>query len=134
MKHFIFRFLVLVLLVCSPALACFGPKLYVGVPAGADGEILYALVSLYVKEKTGVESVSVELKGESGVELIRQEKVDLAFVPAGTEGAEGLLAIAGGPLLVSGPRPLNDLQFTTCGSSPPRSKTVRRRPPRSAGC
>ncbi len=112
MNRLSLRVLVL-LLFCAPASACFGPKLYVGVPSGADGEILYALVSLYVKEKTGVESVSVPLEGEGGVELIRQEKIDMAFAGAPADGAEAILEIAGGPLMVSGPRPLNDLQFTT---------------------
>lgn len=98
----------------APAMACFGPKLYVGVAADPRQETLFALVSLYVAEKTGVvsERVTLAAAADAGPEL-RAEKVDLAFAQAPVPGAETLLAIPGYPVLASGPRPLNDLQFTT---------------------
>ena len=44
---------------------------------------------------------------------LRAERIDMAFAAAPVAGAETLLAIPGYPLLVSGTRPLTDLQFTT---------------------
>lgn len=101
-------------LTALPAAACFGPKLYVGVAADPRQELLFALVSLYVVEKTGVESERVTLmdRADPGAEL-RAERIDMAFAAAPVAGAETLLAIPGYPLLVSGSRPLTDLQFTT---------------------
>ncbi|NJC87595.1 MAG: hypothetical protein FIB02_03545 [Desulfuromonas sp.] len=106
--------IVLTALTVAPAAACFGPKLYVGVTAGPRQEMLFALVSLYVQEKTGVES---ERKGLSIADdpgrALAAEQVDLVFAAAPLSGAETVLAIPGYPVLVSGSRPLNDLQFTT---------------------
>jgi len=104
----------LTVMVAAPATACFGPKLYVGVAADPRQEMLFALVSLYVVEKTGVESERVILAADiaPGTELLA-ERVDLAFAAAPVAGAETLLAIPGYPLLAGGSRPLNDLQFTT---------------------
>lgn len=98
----------------GPAVACFGPKLYIGVAAEPRQELLFALVSLYVAEKTGVESEKVALPAaaEPAVEL-RAERVDLVFAAKAITSAETLLAVPGYPLLVSGVRPLTDLQFTT---------------------
>jgi len=105
--------LVLVLAVL-PALACFGPKLYLSVAAEPRQELLFAVVSLYVQEKTGVESEAVELAaGVDPAAELRVERVDMVFVAAPVDDAETLLAVAGYPLLVAGPRPLTDLQFTT---------------------
>ncbi len=101
-------------LTALPAAACFGPKLYVGVAADQRQELLFALVSLYVVEKTGVESERVPLmdRADPGADL-RTDRIDMAFAAAPVAGAETLLAIPGYPLLVSGARPLTDLQFTT---------------------
>lgn len=98
----------------APVAACFGPKLYIGVAAEPRQELLFAAVSLYVREKTGVESERVVLApaADPGAEL-RAERVDLAFAPAAVAGADTLFAAPGYPLLVSGARPLTDLQFTT---------------------
>lgn len=104
----------LTILAAAPAAACFGPKLYVGVAAEPRQEMLFALVSLYVVEKTGVESERVPLTvADDPGKMLAAERVDLTFAPAPVSGVETLLAIPGYPLLVSGSRPLNDLQFTT---------------------
>jgi hypothetical protein len=104
----------LMVLAVAPAAACFGPKLYVGVAADPRQELLFALISLYVVEKTGVESERLLLAaGESPATALAEERVDLALTAAPIEGAETLLAVPGYPLLASGPRPLTDLQFTT---------------------
>lgn len=106
--------LLLAAVFAAPAESCFGPKLYIGVFADPRQELLFAAVSLYIQEKTGVESEKVALApaADPGAEL-RAERVDLAFAPAAVAGAEALLAVPGYPLLVSGARPLTDLQFTT---------------------
>lgn len=104
---------ILLLLLCAvPALACFGPKLYIGVEPGARGDLAFALVSLYVKEKTGVEAVRVELAAATAAAAIAQgETVDLALAPAGNAG--GVLTFADGMTLIAGHRLRDDLQFTT---------------------
>ena len=106
--------IVLTVAAVAPAAACFGPKLYIGVAAEPRQELLFAAVSLYIQEKTGVECEKVVLApaADPGAEL-RAERVDLAFAPAVVAGADTLLAIPGYPLLASGTRPLTDLQFTT---------------------
>lgn len=104
----------LAVLITVPAAACFGPKLYVGVAAEPRQELLFALVALYVVEKTGVASERVVLPvGEEAGRALAAERVDLAFAAAPVAGAETLLVVPGYPLLVSGARPLTDLQFTT---------------------
>lgn len=104
----------LTVLIVTPAAACFGPKLYVGVAADSRQELLYAVVSLYVVEKTGVESERVPLtEADDPGRALAAEKVDMAFAALPVAGAETLLAIAGYPQLASGARPLTDLQFTT---------------------
>lgn len=106
--------LFLVLLAAHPAVACYGPKLFVGATADPRQELLFAVVTLYVQEKTGVESARVTLAaGADPAAELRGERVDLAFAAAAVPGAETLLAVPGYPLLVSGSRPLTDLQFTT---------------------
>lgn len=100
-----------VLLFSLPVSACFGPKLYVGVGMGAEQELLYALTALYLKEKTGVETERVALDGRDPLAEIAAQRLDLAFTAA-TDGTV-LLDMPGLPRLVSGPRPLEDLQFTT---------------------
>lgn len=106
--------ILLILLAFVPAQACFGPKLQVGMGQGADYELLYALVSLYVQEKTGVECDRVEIApGEKGLDLITADKVDLAFVPDDAPLDSRAFYSPGLPVLLSGKRPLQDLQFTT---------------------
>ena len=104
----------LLALTALPATACFGPKLYLGVAADSRQELLFAVVTLYVQEKTGVESERVTLipGADPGAEL-RQDRVDLVFAAAPVNGFEPLLAIPGYPLLLGGSRPFSDLQFTT---------------------
>lgn len=103
-----------VLVQAAPALGCFGPKLYIGSPATAQGDLLFELVALYVKEKTGTESLRVVLKqGDDPLSLLREEKIDLAFAAAAKGAEPALLQVLGLPVLVAGKRPLADLQFTT---------------------
>ena len=107
-------FVILLLLIALPASACFGPKLYFGSDAGEEGELLFYLVSIYVKEKTGVESTRIEMTGEqTALELLLQEKVDLVFAPVDSEQWSHLLSVGDQLFLLSGPRPTGDLQFTT---------------------
>lgn len=103
----------LIALVCSPVQACFGPKLFVGVGTGAQDEALFAVITLYVQEKTGVESTRVVLeKGQDPLTLLAGKKVDLAFVLLDSLDNTAF-QIAGLPLLATGKRPLEELQFTT---------------------
>ena len=102
------------LLFSVPAGACFGPKLYFGTMPGANGELLYHLVALYVKEKTGVESVRVELKPEQTVVcLLQDEKIDFGFSRTASSKWPTLLTIGDQLFLLHGPRPTDNLQFTT---------------------
>lgn len=104
----------LVVLTCLPAQACFGPKLFVSAGQGNQGEALFALVTLYVQEKTGVESTRVEIEeGQNPVELLSAEKADLIFVLTDETIDNTVLIIEGLPVLVTGKRPLEELQFTT---------------------
>lgn len=106
--------LAVAVLTANHAAACFGPKLYIGVATEPRQELLFAMVSLYVQEKTGVESEKVLLPATADpAGELRAERVDLVFAPAAVAGAETLLALPGEPLLASGSRPLTDLQFTT---------------------
>ena len=104
----------LVMLACLPAQACFGPKLFVGVGQGGQSEALFALVTLYVQEKTGVESKRVEIeKGQNPLALLSNEKADLVLVLADETLDNTVFHIVGLPLLATGKRPLEELQFTT---------------------
>lgn len=105
-------FLLLLLFVPAGASACFGPKLYLGVGSDPASDLLYAVVSLYIKEKTGTETVRVPLEGKDPLREIREERLDMAFVPAGGSTTV-LLQVKGWPVLASGKRPLEELQFTT---------------------
>ena len=103
------------LVTVAPGSACFGPKLYVGVGQGPEAEVMFALVTLYTQEKTGVESLRVDLEQQKDplVEL-REERLDLTFIPSEEAiGRETLLALPEYPALVAGMRPLEELQFTT---------------------
>jgi len=102
------------LLTCLPASACFGPKLYVGVGPAPEQRLLFELAALYVKEKTGTESERVEVAGAvEALQKLQAEQLDLVVLADGPE-ADGavLLTVPGDVRLLSGPRPLNDLQFT----------------------
>ncbi len=106
--------LLLAVLVCVPVQACFGPKLFVGVGQGDHNEVLYSLVSLYVEEKTGVESTRVDIaEGQNPLQLLTDEKADLVFIPSMDSADNSVLQISGLPFLVTGRRPMEELQFTT---------------------
>ncbi len=106
--------LILLIFISSPAGACFGPKLFVGTPSGEDGELLFHLVSIYIKEKTGVESLRQELAAKQTAEgLLQQEEVDLVFAPQQSPNWNSLFQVGEQLFLLSGPRPTQDLQFTT---------------------
>ena len=105
--------LLIILLSGSVASACFGPKLYLGVDDTEQSRLLTALVSLYVREKTGTETVLVPLEGKSVRQLLDAEKIDYGFSGTGEEGYATLLMVDGVPSLVSGPRIPGELQFTT---------------------
>ena len=112
--NFIVASVLLAVLISGPVQACFGPKLFVGAGSTTQQELLYALVTLYVQEKTGVESTRVEVDvSENPLDLLSAEKVDLVFVPANKSINEAVFKLSDLPPLVSGPRPINDLQFTT---------------------
>lgn len=104
--------LFLLLILPSGVSACFGPKLYIGTEADPRSDVLYALVSLYVKEKTGTETVRVPLQGKDPLREIREERVDMALLLSG-DFDPVLLRVSGWPPLASGRRPLEELQFTT---------------------
>jgi hypothetical protein len=103
----------MLLLLAAPAGACFGPKLYFGTGEGVQADILHAVVSLYIKEKTGTEMVRVPLDGKDPTVELRGESLDLALLPPATNWSPILLTVPGWPVLVSGRRPLEDLQFST---------------------
>ena len=111
---FLVGIVLLAVLVSTPAQSCFGPKLFVGAGSTTQQELLYALVSLYVQEKTGVESTRVEVGvRKNQLDLLSAKKVDLVFVPVNESVNETVFQLSDLPPLVAGPRPVNDLQFTT---------------------
>jgi len=111
---FLVGIVLLAVLVSPPAQACFGPKLFVGAGSTTQQELLYALVSLYVQEKTGVESTRVEVGvSQNPLDLLSAEKVDLVFVPVNESTNKAVFQLSDLPPLLAGPRPVNDLQFTT---------------------
>lgn len=107
--------LALVLAVFSPpADACFGPKLYVAAVAEPRQQALVAVATLYVREKTGVESAYVALgAGADPLAELSQERADLVCAAVPSDPAGVLLAVPGYPALVGGTRVFADLQFTT---------------------
>ena len=114
MRSLSFFFLFLLVSIGSPAGACFGPKLFLGTPAGEEGELLYHLVAIYIKEKTGVESVRLEMAPQQTAEsLLQGEEVDLVFSPAASRSWPTILEVGTRLWLLNGPRPTDDLQFTT---------------------
>jgi len=105
--------LLLVALTCMPVQACFGPKLFVGAGQGVQEEALFALVTLYVQEKTGVESTRVDIEnGHDPLTLLSGGKADLVFVLSENHD-DAVFQLADLPLIVTGKRPLEELQFTT---------------------
>ena len=105
--------LLLVALTCAPVQACFGPKLFVGAGQSVQDEALFALVTLYVQEKTGVESTRVDIEaGQDPLALLSGAKADLVFVHSDSQD-NVVFHLADMPVLVAGNRPLEDLQFTT---------------------
>lgn len=106
--------ILLVLFCALPALACFGPKLYVGTPVGEDGELLFHLAAIYIHEKTGVDSIRFEIGSEqTAEEMLQQENVDLVFSQGPHSEWKSLLQVGTELSLLTGPRPTDDLQFTT---------------------
>ena len=109
-------FLLLISAICAlagPTAACFGPKLYLGVADGLEGDLQHALVALYVKEKTGTEVEKVVLTADQDPrDLIASEKVDFSTVDK-REGEEYLLTLTADTVLLGGKRIKKDLQFTT---------------------
>jgi hypothetical protein len=102
------------LLAFSLAQGCFGPKLFVGFQKGAQNEVMYALITLYIKEKTGVESTLVSIEvDQDPIRLIEQDQADLVFTVSETQPENIVFHVEGLPVLVSGERPYQDLQFTT---------------------
>jgi hypothetical protein len=105
-------FILLSLLIAAPAAACYGPKLHLGSSGTVQDEALFALVTLYLKEKTGINTVPVKLAGRTPAQVLAANKVDLVFAESGAEGTV-VLEIPELPMLLAGPRPRQDLQFTT---------------------
>ena len=105
--------ILLLLLAAVPALACFGPKLYLGVSDDATGQVMASFVAIYVKETTGTEVVRVPLQGLDPATEISNEKIDFSFTNRLSQEAVLLMNIEGLAPLITGPRIDNDLQFTT---------------------
>lgn len=106
--------LVLINLAVSPAIACFGPKLFVGAGQDPLDEVLYALVTLYVEEKTGVASTRVMVdRGDNPLDLLTHDKADLVLAGEAAQPGNTILQVDGLPLVVTGKRPAEELQFTT---------------------
>jgi len=104
----------LLTLTVAQAQACFGPKLFVARGQNPVEETLYALVTLYVEEKTGVEStLTIVDEGQNPIALLTGEKVDMVFAAAEGTGDDVVFQLGTLPVLVTGKRPIDDLQFTT---------------------
>ncbi|TYO99618.1 hypothetical protein EDC39_102141 [Geothermobacter ehrlichii] len=105
--------LLLFVLLPVSAFGCFGPKLYIATGDSYRQQAFYALVSIYIKEKTGTDSVLVARGEADPGALIAASRADLEIVD-GNEPAAGriLFRKAGLPFLLSGSRPLEDLQFS----------------------
>lgn len=106
--------LIAIALAPQPVHACFGPKLYIGTGSSSLDLVFYEVVSLYLREKTGVESMRVELQGDDPLTVLDREEADLVRILAPRDSSfVTLLAVDGYLHLLSGARPLEDLQFTT---------------------
>lgn len=106
-----------------PVQACFGPKLFLGIPDDSAGQVLTSLVAIYIKEKTGVDTERVELAGRDLRQEITADKLDYGFAEE-NGSLQTILQVEGLPLLVSGPRILSDLQFTTVGPALQRLQKI----------
>ncbi|WP_020676110.1 hypothetical protein [Geopsychrobacter electrodiphilus] len=116
LKYVCLCLVLLLTLMSSSGLACFGPKLFIGVAAGQEGEMRFYLVSIYLHEKTGIDSTLIELKsGQTGAEALAAKEIDLGFSSQPGVQATPVLHLGGQLYLYSGERPLNDLQFSTVG-------------------
>lgn len=113
MRGSLFLLFLLLYVAAQPAAACFGPKLYLGAAPGPQPAILFEVVSLYVKEKTGVEMVRVDLAEEAPLAALQAERADMVLAAGDTPAEATLLDLDGLPRLVAGRRVLEDLQFTT---------------------
>ncbi|ORJ61584.1 hypothetical protein B5V00_05975 [Geothermobacter hydrogeniphilus] len=91
---------------------CFGPKLFIGLDGSVRQETLYALVSIYIKEKTGTETAAVHLDGASPAEVLTADKADLVFCEKIPPAGRVVFKKEEMPFIVSGERPQSDLQFT----------------------
>lgn len=112
--------LIFVALIVSVAsgYACFGPKLFIGVEPGLEGEMRYHLLSIYLHEKTGIDSTMIELdSGQTALQAIGANEIDLGFSPGSTTDPAYVLTLEEGINLYSGDRPRNDLQFSTTGKA-----------------
>jgi len=100
----------------SAGMACFGPKLFIGLVPGLEGEMRYHLVSIYLHEKTGIDSTPVELKdNQTALDAIALQEIDLGFAVDTPTDRIAVLQLDDGLKLYSGERPLNNLQFSTVG-------------------
>lgn len=116
LKTGLLSLLLLVTLQASASMACFGPKLFIGLGPGLESEMRYHLVSIYLHEKTGIDCTSVELRaGQTALEAISLKEIDLGFAAVAPAESVALLELDDGLKLYSGERPLNDLQFSTVG-------------------
>lgn len=113
MRSFPVLILLMLLLPAGSAVACFGPKLYLGIPEGPRDTAIAAVVCLYIKEKTGVETVQVTLGSDGDLAGLRQDNLDMMLTAAPAAEFATLLQLPDGAVLLGGRRLLDDLQFTT---------------------
>lgn len=112
MKTFFLTILMVCLFVAGQSCACYGPKLHVGTGDEPQDDLFYALVSIYIKEKTGIETIRLPLTGKDPARELREARLDLAFL-APEDYEPLLLQVPGWPALGSARRPLEDIQFST---------------------
>ncbi|GAB4166845.1 MAG: hypothetical protein Tsb0017_04700 [Geothermobacteraceae bacterium] len=103
--------LAMLLLVPAAGWSCFGPKLYIAADDSPAQQALYALVTIYIREKTGVESELVSREAGQVGDLIRADRADLE-VGTGVVPETAVFRVADQAWLLSGSRPLEDLQFS----------------------
>lgn len=113
MKKTFLLIFILLMLPLDSAWGCFGPKLFVGADESPRQQLFYALISLYIKEKTGTESELVAAVAGAELQLLSDDQADLVLLSrVGDTGRPLLFQVDGLPQVASGPRPLDDLQFT----------------------
>ena len=112
MRYVILLALGICLLSGTPAVACFGPKLFVATDGGARQQLLSAVVTIFLKEKTGIESNLVTIPPGGGQQALQEDRVDLVFSPDEIVGATLVFKVEALSSLFSGPRPLEELQFS----------------------